>query len=49
MIETPSPLENLAACAVSYLVGILFTLVLMSYIEAAIASECGANSTSSEA
>lgn len=36
MIETPSPLENLAACAISYLAGILFTLVLIAYIDAAI-------------
>jgi len=39
MSETPSPLENLAACAVAYLAGILFTLVLISYIDAALASE----------
>lgn len=39
MTETPSPLENLAACAVAYLAGILFTLVLISYIDAALASE----------
>lgn len=36
MIETPSPLENLAACAIAYLAGILFTLVLIAYIDAAI-------------
>jgi hypothetical protein len=39
MTETPSPLENLAACAVAYLAGILFTLALISYIEAALSSE----------
>ncbi len=39
MIETPSPLENLSACAISYLAGILFTLVLISYIDAAVAGE----------
>ncbi len=38
MIETPSPLENLCACAVSYLAGILFTLVLISYIDAVVTS-----------
>jgi len=37
--ETPSPLENLAACAVAYLAGILFTLALVGYIEAALSSE----------
>ena len=39
MIETPSPLENLCACAVSYRAGILFTLVLISYIDAAVTSD----------
>lgn len=39
MIETPSPLENLCACAVSFLVGILFTLALVSYIDAAVTSD----------
>ena len=39
VIETPSPLENLCACAVSYLAGILFTLVLISYIDAAVTSD----------
>lgn len=39
MIETPSPLENLCACAVSYLAGILCTLVLISYIDAAVTSD----------
>jgi len=35
MIQTfSSPLENLAACAISYLAGILFTLALMSYLDA---------------
>lgn len=36
MTETASPLENLAACAISYLAGILFTLVLIAYIDAVI-------------
>jgi len=39
MIQPPSPLDNLAACAVAYLAGILFTLVLISYIDAAVTSD----------
>ncbi len=39
MIETTSPLETLAACAIAYLAGILFTLMLMSYIDAVLAEE----------
>jgi hypothetical protein len=38
-IETNSPLDNLAACAVAYLAGILLTLLLMSYINALLAQE----------
>ncbi len=39
VIETHSPLDNLAACAISYLAGILFTLLLKSYIDAILAEE----------
>lgn len=39
MIETNSPLDNLAACAIAYLAGILFTLLLKSYFDAVLAEE----------
>ena len=39
VIETHSPLDNLAACAISYLAGILFTLLLKSYIDSVLAEE----------
>ena len=39
MIETPSPLESLAAYAIAYLAGILFTLALTQYIDTVLAEE----------
>ena len=39
VIETHSPLDNLAACAIAYLAGILFTLLLKNYIDAVLAEE----------
>ena len=39
VIETNSPLDNLAACAIAYLAGILFTLLLKIYIDAVLAEE----------
>jgi hypothetical protein len=46
VIETNSPLDNLAACAVAYLAGILLTLLLMSYINALLAQERERHKTS---
>lgn len=39
MIDAPSPLDNLAACAIAYLAGILFTLAFVSYLDAALGRE----------
>lgn len=39
MTGVSSTLENLAACAISYLTGIIFTLALIAYMNAAISKK----------